>query len=188
MRAKKDTRKSKGNRFCDYCQRAGHTQDQCFKLIGYPDWYEGPRDADKSKKSNKMAANVTSQAIPIPESPLDDIGTGIAKSVLGQVDSNLVQALALEMMKYMKGKHASENHYDNAHSFAHFAVMINRSYFGKCCAVNLNCHGSWIVDTGASDHMTHNLKSFTKIQPLQTPIHITLPDGSFKRVTYIGQV
>ena len=92
------------------------------------------------------------------------------------------------MMKYMKGKHALESHSDNAHSFAHFAGMIIRSLFGECYVVNLNCHGSWIVDTGASDYMTHNLKYFTKIQPLQTPIHIKLPNGSFKSVTYAGQV
>ena len=36
-RGKKDFRKAKGNRFCDHYQRSGHTSDQCFKVIGYPD-------------------------------------------------------------------------------------------------------------------------------------------------------
>ena len=44
----------------------GHTIDQCFKLISYPDWYEGLKDnpKDSSFKNRKpagpvkMAANV----------------------------------------------------------------------------------------------------------------------------------
>jgi len=37
VRGKKDFKKTKGNRFYDHCQRIGHTSDQCFKIIGYPD-------------------------------------------------------------------------------------------------------------------------------------------------------
>ena len=33
---------SKSALFCDSCQRTSHTRDRCFKIIGYPDWYEGP--------------------------------------------------------------------------------------------------------------------------------------------------
>lgn len=28
--------KKNNNAFCDYCKMKGHTQDGCFKLIGYP--------------------------------------------------------------------------------------------------------------------------------------------------------
>ena len=113
------------------------------------------------------------------ESPLDDDCKG--KSGMRQIDSNLIQVLAQEMMKYMNGKTAADG------SFAHFAGMIrNSSLLGKCCAVGNGCCGSWIVDTGASDHMTSNLKFFTNLQPLKKPIHVTLPDGSLKVVTHAG--
>ena len=49
-RPKRDSKKPKPPRFCDHCQRTGHTQDQCFKLIGYPDWYDGPRENTKGRK------------------------------------------------------------------------------------------------------------------------------------------
>jgi len=60
QRNKKGNKRMKGTRFCDHCQRSGHTQEQCFKLIGYPDWYEGPKDTGKGKKTHRVAANVTS--------------------------------------------------------------------------------------------------------------------------------
>ena len=52
---------------------------------------------------------------------------------------------------------------------------------------NSSC-GSWIVDTGALDHMTYNSKLFTHLHSLNTPVHITLPDGSHKTVTHSGSV
>ncbi|XP_074361981.1 uncharacterized protein LOC141702183 [Apium graveolens] len=36
---KKDFKKMKLDMSCDYCKRKGHGADQCFKLVGYPDWY-----------------------------------------------------------------------------------------------------------------------------------------------------
>jgi len=47
---------------------------------------------------------------------------------------------------------------------------------------------SWIVDTGASDHMTSDLNQLHNLQPLPKPVKITLPDGSLKTVTQIGQI
>nr|GEZ61604.1 hypothetical protein [Tanacetum cinerariifolium]GEZ62660.1 hypothetical protein [Tanacetum cinerariifolium] len=43
-----------GKRFCTGCNQEGHTVDQCFKKIGYPDWYKGK----KAKKQRRMAVNV----------------------------------------------------------------------------------------------------------------------------------
>ena len=181
-RNKRDNRRAKNARYCDHCQRTSHTQDQYFKIIGYPDWYDGPREASKGKKISRVAANVTSQTEQLPDSPLDD--SEVPKT-LGQTDHTLVQALAQEMMKIMKMKGNAEHQ----HSFAHFAgIAGSNSYSNISCAVQSSHHGSWIVDTGASDHMTYNLHFFTKLQPLSNPIHITLPDGSIKTVSQAGQI
>jgi len=72
--------------------------------------------------------------------------------------------------------------------FCSFCRYINSSYSNICCVVPNCYHGSWIIDTGASDLMTYDLKSFKTIKLLDTPIHITLPDGSAKLVTHVGHV
>ena len=54
----RDNKKTKSTQFYSHCQRTGHTMDQCFKLIGYPDWFEGLKDPERAKKPAKMATNV----------------------------------------------------------------------------------------------------------------------------------
>ena len=71
-----------------------------------------------------MAANVVSQVDQLQDSPLDE--DSITKN-LGQWNPNLVQALAQEMMKIMKGKNTAAQQLDDMQSFAHFAGMISKS-------------------------------------------------------------
>jgi len=40
-RGRKDEKdNNKAHRYCAHCRRSGHNTDQCFKVIGYPDWYK----------------------------------------------------------------------------------------------------------------------------------------------------
>jgi len=56
-KTKKDLRKIKSSKFCDHCQRTGHERDQCFKIIGYPEWYEGSK-GKKKIVGPRLAANI----------------------------------------------------------------------------------------------------------------------------------
>ena len=47
---------------------------------------------------------------------------------------------------------------------------------------------SWIVDTGASDHMSSQLPLFNQKRILQKPILIRLSDGNTKTVTMVGNI
>ncbi|GKA60771.1 retrovirus-related pol polyprotein from transposon TNT 1-94, partial [Tanacetum coccineum] len=47
----------KVKRLCTHCNQEGHTVDQCFEKIRYPDWYKGK----KAKKSTRIAAHVNSR-------------------------------------------------------------------------------------------------------------------------------
>jgi len=47
---------------------------------------------------------------------------------------------------------------------------------------------SWIVNTGASDHMSSHLPLFTQKRELQRPILIKLSDGNTKTVTMVGNI
>ncbi|XP_057517145.1 uncharacterized protein LOC130798249 [Amaranthus tricolor] len=51
---RKDSKKTKFERVCEHCKGKGHTIDQCFKLIGYPEWYTNK----KGKSVSRTAANV----------------------------------------------------------------------------------------------------------------------------------
>jgi len=105
----------------------------------------------------------------------------------------MVQALvAQEMMKWLQHKQGSDSHEASTAStassspFAHFAGIPTQS--NVCCSVHTGCCGSWIVDTGASDHMTFDLNFLTHTKQPSKPVFVTLPDGATKPVTHIGQV
>ena len=56
-KTKKDFRKPKMSKFYDHCQKPGYERDQCFKLIGYPDWYDDLKGKRKPT-GYRLAANV----------------------------------------------------------------------------------------------------------------------------------
>lgn len=51
---KKDFRKSKMDKKCDYCGIKGHLKAECFKLVGYPERFKG----GKAVNNYRTAPNV----------------------------------------------------------------------------------------------------------------------------------
>ena len=99
-KGRRDVRDNKAARFCTHCNRSGHTAAQCFKLVGYPDWYKGVRDNSQERVPARMAATVIEDSC---DTPLEE--TSCKESSPTQVNSSWVQALvAQEMMKWMQGK------------------------------------------------------------------------------------
>ena len=48
--------------------------------------------------------------------------------------------------------------------------------------------GSWIVDSGASDHMTGDITLFKDFYPCQENLTVRIADGSLSKVTGLGSV
>ncbi|KAK9724136.1 hypothetical protein RND81_05G050700 [Saponaria officinalis] len=46
----------------------------------------------------------------------------------------------------------------------------------------------WVVDTGASDHMTSFFSQLHDVQTLTTPLLVALPEGTIKKVFQVGTV
>lgn len=47
---------------------------------------------------------------------------------------------------------------------------------------------TWLIDTGATDHMCCNYEILSDLTTLLVPIHIALPNGTSILVTHIGSV
>ncbi|KAK9749620.1 hypothetical protein RND81_02G138800 [Saponaria officinalis] len=47
---------------------------------------------------------------------------------------------------------------------------------------------SWIIDTGATDHMCPFLTQFHNIRSLLKPVHVSLPNGQCKSVHLVGDI
>ena len=88
---------------CTHCRKKGHTKEQCFEIIGYPDWW------DTRKKNTKPGSKTA-----IAESTST---TDLKKESLEQIATCVSPSKALKTITH----------------------VIN---------------STWIIDSGASDHMT----------------------------------
>ena len=93
-------------------------------------------------------------------------------------------------MRFTKGNQPSNNQYNTlGDTYANFTGnTIFTGFTSICCATQHGELKTWIVDTGASDHMAYDLDLFVNLDALSKPVYITLPDGSLKTVTLGGNV
>ncbi|XP_056685665.1 uncharacterized protein [Spinacia oleracea] len=174
----KEIKKEKMNRFCNHCKGKGHTADQCFKLIGYPDWYNSIKASKGTGfTGNRLAANVGYTA--------DDADEPLGNTDNDKVNNEMLNAICQEVMKVMKGKQSQVTETSGSHSsFASYAGIISHSF--NCAVTKLHDACLWIVDPGACDHMTYDETILTNIRTLSNPIKVGLPDGSQLTIDTIG--
>lgn len=168
---------------CSHCNKEGHTREQCYKLIGYPDKKKGkPKNATSGFRTlpqQNFAASQTSQTTPVIAAHVANQSTTDIPS-LEQLQSQVshMNNLMLLMMN-QKGSHNSpEDHMISmagmAYSF-HTTSQVEMSHL-------------WIIDTGASHHMCCHLESLTNIKSLQEPFLVALPNKHIISVVKTGDV
>ncbi|KAK9668254.1 hypothetical protein RND81_13G045000 [Saponaria officinalis] len=167
---KRDSKKPKVDRspyFCDFCKRHGHTKDFCYKLKDLQHKSGGVSSSARGVASSfgqKLAANVEEVYVFEDDTPSPSSS---------QLDLKFVEAVARVMCKVFKA---------NPPDFTSMATasIVSSSF----CSSPTN----WIIDSGASDHMTFDFTDFNAHQMLHTPIVVSLPDGQIKHVHYSGTV
>jgi hypothetical protein len=65
---------------------------------------------------------------------------------------------------------------------------INSSVSLAGIALIAHSASTWIIDTGATNHMCHSLSLFSSYKSCPTPSFVQLPDGSNASITHIGTI
>lgn len=166
---------------CDHCKKKGHIKEECFKINGTPEWFKNL----KGKESGRFAANVKKEDFEYEqEEPLGKIATESGKDV--KPNSKLMNAIAQEVMKMFNAQQQTGTSNGSGGKMANFAGMISVS---NVLVFNQeNNKNTWIVDSGASDHMCRNKSLFHDFRNLRKPVGVGLPDGSMKLVRNVGNV
>ncbi|KAK9684140.1 hypothetical protein RND81_10G189200 [Saponaria officinalis] len=144
---------------CPICRMDNHTEEQCWKMIGYPTGH--PKNSRKQlgqSSEYKFQGNYKPQRSQgfknksnYPSSPGH---SGGSCNTGADTDEEIDQA---------------------------FASMIT------CNFVNMS-ENMWVIDSGASDHMSFSLKVMNQVRPLNHRLRITLPNGETTLVTHIGNL
>ena len=112
---------------CTHCNRSGHTKDRCFKLVGYPDWWENNRAPQKRDSKRKPTAAVA-------ETGMDGDSIDTASTLVATVKDC--------------GK---------------ISTPVSNS--------------AWIIDSGATDHVTFDSRQVNSINPSSKKFVFTANGG-----------
>ena len=185
------------NRFYNYCKKEGHTKDSYFELFGYLDWYKGSKDtsivhksfkvgnhwnrsmnSSKTSNSNRFAAQV--QALEFPITAFNKDPTIPSKS--DDLSIIIQSAVQQEFQKFFKGKGSMES------NFANFFNIVGMSTpYYVFCSLSKNID-RWIIDTGATNHMSPYISLFSTSIKLEPSKPIFSPNGHVTLVTHTSSI
>ncbi|XP_074288054.1 uncharacterized protein LOC141613213 [Silene latifolia] len=174
---------------CEKCGKPGHRIASCYQIIGFPG-DKGAKPSVKAKykrfggksgfKKSANTADIVENNDSEEDNPLvQAAGASHSQSFDLNMMDGLVTSVVNQVIKRLT---------DNVPSLSssNFAGMIPTALVND---VHLNyCLHDWIIDTGASDHMSFNIRLMHNVRNLSKPIPIGLPDGSVKHVFRVGDV
>ncbi|XP_011078646.1 uncharacterized protein LOC105162338 [Sesamum indicum] len=152
---------------CEHCQRTGHTKESCFKLNGIPDWYKDL--ADQRKKAGAKGRGYSAMVSDEPNLKVTDSNY-----------PNLTELVRLEMKKLMNEDTPSDPLRIN------FAQLDN--FAGNSTISTSVISSTWIIDSGATNHICADISLFDSYTKLTNPPVIHLLNGHSQKVSHIGSV
>ncbi|WJX63250.1 hypothetical protein P8452_48162 [Trifolium repens] len=157
---------------CSYCGKTNHVVENCYMKHGFPPNY-----------GKNYAANNTSVESSEERDDADD-----TKSVRGQNNSDtfgFTKEQYNHLVSLLQASGSSNSTSSSKVNIASGHVTSGTTKFA--CSINSSPLGSWIVDSGASDHICSSMKLFSSYTSI-APIHIRLPNGSTSISRYAGTV
>ncbi|KAK9733756.1 hypothetical protein RND81_04G090200 [Saponaria officinalis] len=149
---------------CNYCKKPGHTIDRCYKL---------------QYNRNKKLANVAH--INFHDELLGGFGAQQGNAVSSEdIDPTIYHQLMHVLRN--AGQPTVTNAAQSVPSSSNFAGITTQ------LPVVYACNSSWILYTGASDHMCFNKDLFSDIRTISKLYVISLPNGQFITINYVGTV
>ncbi|KAK9690862.1 hypothetical protein RND81_09G159100 [Saponaria officinalis] len=182
----RDTRKIKGTLFFKYCKKDNHDIENCYRLKNREKFNQNTRFSEGAG-GNRFAAYAVEDKMNEPLEFEDDhrAGSQGASQANPVINKDYIMSIVQKAMKSMRSQ---QQFNDKTSSDA----MINFAGIYSAYTVNsVNSDHSiryWIIDSGATDHMSPWLSLFTNVKTLNKPISIGLPDGRIKAVCQVGDV
>lgn len=130
---------------CTQCGKTKHTKEQCFQLVGYPEWFK-ERRKERSNWQEKGRAAVALVVGPQQSQWMDTSNHNRASSRIQEEPSS-----SLEQANHqIKGLHAA----------GISKPMVEEASGNTTGSSNCNFtkEEEWVLDTGATDHMTYTEK------------------------------
>lgn len=168
--------KFNGQNTCKACGGRGHMSDKCWSVFGYPKWHFKYRPScvrnnvppvhNKAGGNKPKPQRMANNAIQTPQ-PSQDV------AFTPQQLEQLLKLLPYNALQSLKCTESDEE-LDNI-----LSRMVSSN-------VAVKEHKPWIVDSGASDHMTSSVDLLTNIKIAAGGFTISLPTGDVSSITHVG--
>ena len=169
---------------CSYCGKVGHIKEKCYKLVGFPPGY-------KQKGKLPMANQVM---IDFDQSQNEAVHQNPNFSFTPEQYQQLISLLNTHPSN--SGSSNEAIHIANSalsgisDTFLQNSMCLSMQH--SIFAVNPShkttfSQDTWVLDTGATDHIVHSVDLFTKITSSITSF-VQLPNGERVVVTHIGTI
>ncbi|KAK9748552.1 hypothetical protein RND81_02G066200 [Saponaria officinalis] len=164
---RKECRTEPSKYFCIACDKSGHSLKFCYQVTGkYPEWW-GDRPRPPHMASGKAPATAHMASGKAPASHAASSSSRSSLATFDQLDLNSLTPEQLDVL-------------DN--------LVQARKADSTTSRLNGNIYYlPWIIDTGASHHMSGCLSHFTNLQ-LIAPLSVSLPNGDLTIATQSGDV
>ncbi|KAK9726907.1 hypothetical protein RND81_05G244800 [Saponaria officinalis] len=168
---------------CVHCGRDNHKSELCWEIKGYPVGHPKHRKTNykpgfrgggfrqqRTFQTNPRQQNFKRTAANV-RADQTDLSAAIGVATL-QLE-NLLKMVPSNTNANKEGGESEEELECN------FAGMTN---------YNSQTHDNWIIDSGATNHMSSKLGVMNNVKKLQTKLRISLPDERYVLVTHKGEV
>lgn len=168
---------------CSVCGGKGHTNDRCWNVIGYPKWhyknpsYQPTRPSPATQKWPNSRNNLQPKRHSAANVSVGNDASGSSQQPIVLSPQQLQQLL--QLLPNQTQSVSPELGVDSLES--PFSGMI------ACNAVQ-TMSNMWIVDTGATDHMTSEFNLLRNVKVAATNLTVNLPTGAKAVVSHIGDV
>ena len=156
---------------CSSCGRKGHLATNCFRSLGYPDWW-GDRPRGRFQTSNGQGTSSPSSrqpsAAPARVNAVTTSTQQHSANTLTATDRVGLTGLSDEQWKTL-------------------VTLLNEHKPASNTLSGTSSVSSWIVDSGATNHMTGTLGFLIDIRDTAS-LPVKLPDGRLTLVTQRGTV
>ena len=162
-----NTRQQKGRPWCEHCRKHGHSKDNCWEIHGKPtDWK--PRQSTKTKGY---------QACSEPQSKRQQMESNHFDNGSSSTSSHDQLQKIMDMLSALQASGQSTKNTPSGN-------LAHRGNFSQALYTFHN-HTPWIIDSGASDHMTNSHHLFSSYTPCAGNLRA---DGSLATVAGKGSI
>ena len=166
---------------CTACGKQGHPSERCWTVVGYPP-HPKFRGKGKEQFGKKFTGNNHKSGQKWSKGGKMRMAANVKSEGEGSSGSQGVNTQQIE--KLLKMLLTSSNDCENP---SDDDMDLSYSNMVSCYFAN-SCEGQWIIDTGASHHMTGNLNMLENVRKCNKEPKINLPTGETSNITHVGDV